>query len=605
MKISRDWLQTFFETPLPDSVQLGNALTFHAFEIESIDPSTMLGAGNDYVLDVKVTPNRGHDCFSYQGIAKEISAILKIPLRADLTKAQDLNQQFSMEMPVTVTIQRTDLCNRYIAWTIQGVKVGPSPKWLVDRLASMGQHSINNVVDATNFVMFNLGQPLHAFDAGKLKERKGAFAISVRDAHPKEKFLALDKKEYVLSSSMLVIADGHSDAILGIAGVKGGEASGITEETTDIILESANFDGVSVRKTAAGLKLRTDASVRFEQVISPELAGEGIREAAKLILELAGGTLAGFADVYTELQEKKVVSVSLEKITKVLGVEFAGLDIEAVFTRLGFESMRVKDVFSVTIPSERLDIMVAEDLIEEVGRIIGYDNVPAILLPKTKKQPAVNANFYAAEKAREAFASKGYSEVITSVFAERGERVVLNKVDGVRPFLRDSFAGNLAEARTRAMQHKELLGLKEVNLFEIGTVWRGGKEEVLIASADKKGLAPEEVLKPVSSDGYEDLPTSSLERYQSFSKYPSIVRDIALWVPAETKDNDVRSVILHHAGALLMRIDKFDEFKKGEKTSYAFRLVFQSFDRTLFDGDANERMESIYIAVKEKGWEVR
>src|SRR3989338_698810 len=252
MKISRSWLQTFFKDPLPEAKALADALTFHAFEIESIE--------ND-VLDVKVTPNRGHDCLSHRGIAKELSAILKIPLANDPLAVHPVLAPVTTE--VTVDLQRTVLCKRYIAGYIKGVKVGPSPEWLSARLLAIGQRSINNVVDATNFVMFNLGQPLHAFDALKLKIENGKFKIEVQE-----------------QNGRLVIVDGNAQTVLGVAGVKGGPESLISANTRDIIIESANFDGVSVRKTAAALKLRTDASARFEQVISPELAAYGMYAAA-------------------------------------------------------------------------------------------------------------------------------------------------------------------------------------------------------------------------------------------------------------------------------------------------------------------------------------
>src|SRR3989338_5477413 len=249
MKISRSWLQTFFKDPLPEAKTLADALTFHAFEIESIE--------ND-VLDVKVTPNRGHDCLSHRGIAKELSAILNVPMKGDPLRMEVSLTPTTNE--VSVSIDETQLCPRYIAGLIRGAKVGPSPHWLRNFLESIGQKSINNIVDATNFVMFSLGQPLHAFDAGQLS-KKEAYAIGVRRAKVGEKLLALDEKEYVLAENMLVITDRHADAAIGIAGVKGGKPAGISETTTDIIIESANFDGVSTRKTASALKLRTDASM--------------------------------------------------------------------------------------------------------------------------------------------------------------------------------------------------------------------------------------------------------------------------------------------------------------------------------------------------------
>ena len=601
MKISRNWLQTFFNDPLPEAAAIGDALTFHAFEIESIEAH-----GEDSIFDVKVTANRGHDCLSHRGIAKELAAILMLPMKGDPLRV-NINLDPKTDA-VAVSIAEPTLCRRYVAGYIRGVKVGPSPEWLQKALESVGQRSINNIVDATNFVMFNLGQPLHAFDAGQLKEKNG-YSIEVRNAKKGEKMIALDDKEYELAESMLVIGDKNSGAAIGIAGVKGGKPAGISETTKDIIIESANFDGVSVRRTAAALKLRTDASSRFEQVLSPELAAYGMRAAADLILQLAGGELAGFTDEYPAKQGIRTVSVTLSKINAVLGTKLAESDVADAFRRLElpYQSDEVRPHrVTVTPPFERLDLVIAEDLIEEVARIVGYDKIPAVELSKFTGKVEINPNFYAAEKSREELVAQGYSEVFTSVFADKGERVVANKVDGVRPYLRATLQDGLKDALEKNIRNKDLLGLKEVKLFEIGTVWRKGREEIVLGTADKSGVRESELTtSDVVNDVYEMLPVSTTERYQTYSKYPFIVRDIALWVPAGIKPEDVLEVIRTHAGELLVRSEKFDEFTKGEKTSYAFRLVFQSFDKTLTDGDANERMESIYAAVKGKGWEVR
>jgi phenylalanyl-tRNA synthetase beta chain len=595
MKISRDWLQTYFEKPLPSAKDLADALTFHAFEIESVE--------ND-VLDVKVTPNRGHDCLSYRGIAKEVSAILDVPIVPTALEAWNQMQQFSSSMPVGVHIAEPDLCFRYIAWSLKGVKVGPSPKWLVDRLEAMGQQSINNVVDATNYVMFNIGQPLHAFDAEKLKKGDQGYSIEVRKAKDGEKILALDGKEYVLKETMLVIADKHSSEAIGIAGVKGGMPASITEKTTDIIIESANFNGASVRRTAQSLKLRTDASSRFEQVISPELAALGIRAAAKLILDLAGGEIAGFSDSYPKPQEKTSVSVSLKKLNNVLGTSMQSGEVEGALRRLGFTFQIAAEIFTVEPPFERLDISIEEDLIEEVGRIYGYEKIPSIELPNHESTPEINSRFASAERIREDLVQKGYSEVFTSVFSKKGERAVANKVDGTHPFLRSSLIDGLKEAYDKNTRNKELLGLDVVRLFEIGTIWKGKKEITMLGLADEKGVR-EEAVEVTDAKKYETYSSTTIENYKPFSRYPFIVRDIALWVPSGTNADDVLQIIRKTAGDLVVRSGKFDEFKKGDKTSYAFRLVFQSYDRTLMDSDANERMESVYAAVRDNGWEVR
>ena len=645
MKISREWLQTYFEKPLPEAAELARALTFHAFEIESVNPAPASATKGDEVLDVKITPNRGHDCLSYRGIAKEVSAILKLPLKDDpftgnlvLRIVGDLVEiapgSTAHSGGVSVTINEPELVPRYIAAYVRNVKVGPSPKWLKERLAAMGQHSVNNVVDATNYVMFNLGQPLHAFDASKLRNNDG-FAIGVRKAKAGEKMTALDGKEYALTDSMLVISDAQADATIGIAGIKGGMAASIMEETKDIILEAANFNGPSVRKTAQALKLRTDASVRFEQELAPEIVAYAMKSVIDLISEIAGGTLVGFTDAYPKLQEKKSVAVSVQKINGVLGTRLSTSNVEDAFRRLGFVCHIAGDVFTVEVPLERLDITIAEDLVEEVGRIVGYETVTPIPLPEMPTAPDVNDHFFWIESIRTQLLSRGFSEVYSSIFAEKGERIVLNKADGVRPYLRTSLTEGLNDALEKNARIKDGLGLSQVRIFEIGTVWADGKEKIVVGVAveslkkhPKAGDVAEEVLKEFNStaevrnhktiaefdldavgkvpgDTYPNAPVSTTLHYETFSKYPYIVRDIALWVPKGMLPAEVLEVIRHHAGDLLARSWKFDEYEKDDRMSYAFRLVFQSMDRTLFEDDANERMESIYVSCREKSWEVR
>ncbi|MDR3571189.1 MAG: phenylalanine--tRNA ligase subunit beta [Candidatus Pacebacteria bacterium] len=594
MKISRVWLQKFFDDELPNAIALGDALTFHAFEIESIE---------DEILDVKVTANRGHDCLCHRGIAKELSAILNVKMsRDDLAQAPILEPVTSS---VSVDIKEKDLCPRYVACHIRGVKVGPSPQWLRERLESLGQKSINNVVDATNYVMFHIGQPLHAFDAGKLSDRDGKYAIAVRKGKKDERMVALDGKEYLLSDSMLVIADGHTDMPIGIAGVKGGAPAAITEETQDIIIESANFYGVSVRKTSQMLKLRTDASSRFEQILSPELVSYAMHAVVDTILELAGGEVVGYVDEYPQPQAPRSVSVSLEKLNRVLGTQLRIEDIEDAFTRLRFAFSREGEQFTVFAPFERLDLVIAEDLIEEVGRIIGYDTIPAVALSASRAHPQVNEHFYAAEEARENLIAQGYSEVVTSVFADKGDRVVANKVDGVRPYLRRTLIDGLKEAYEKNERTKTLLGLQKVRLFEIGVIWQKGDEITMLGSADEKGVR-EDRLEGKSASAYEKFPTSTATRYKPFSKYPFIVRDIAMWVPQSDQSfTEVIRIFGEYSQGLLQHVDLFDQFKKDDRISYAFHLVFQSLDRTLTDAEVNAIMNTISSAVAAKGFAVR
>ncbi len=596
MKISRAWLQNFFEAPLPDAIALSDALTFHAFEIEGVEK-----AGADDIIDVKVTPNRGHDALSHRAIAKELAGILQLSLKTAVdpfAKTPDFSKKTDA---VTVTIQDANLCRRYIAGYVKGVKVGASPEWLKTSLEAIGQRSINNIVDATNLVMFNIGQPLHAFDAAKL----GSLAIGVRCAKEGEELIALDDKTYKLKDSMLVIT--AADVAVGIAGVKGGKPTGIDESTNDIVIESANFDGPTTRRTAAALKLATDASQRFQQEISPELCAYGMQQVVDMISAVAGGEVQGFVDVYPSPQQPSKVSFTAAHTSKLLGIDVSVDEIKTTLSRHGFASTESDGTFSVDIPFERLDLRIPEDLIEEVGRMIGYDRVTAIELPAMNAAPSVNQNFAATERVRKDMTALGYSEVITSVFADKGEVAVLNKVDSVKPFLRSTLTDGLNDALKKNVQNKDLLGLKEVKLFEIGTVWAAGGEEIRVGIVTEKEKAKEDPLSAfVKVDSaYEELPISATERYQTFSRYPSTTRDIALWVPASTAAAEVQGVIESAAGPLRARTDLFDEFKKGEKTSFAFRLVFQSAEKTLTDDEANAAMNAVYEAVKEKAWEVR
>ena len=475
---------------------------------------------------------------------------------------------------------------------------------------AVGQRPINNVVDATNFVMFNVGQPLHAFDAGQLSNKSGKYKIGVRHARIDEVMTALDGKNYTLEHQNLVITDEDLQRPISVAGIKGGLPAAITEQTKDIIIESANFDGPTVRRSAAALKLRTDASVRFEQGLSPELAAYGMQASAKLVVKLAGGELAGFVDEYKIPQKSATVMLSVAHARRLLGDAILENDIVHAFERLDFRFQKKGDIITVETPLQRLDLLIEEDLIEEAARIIGYDKIPAKNLPRVTLKPELNPGFYWSEKVRDELLTKGYSEVYSSVFADKGERVVLNKVDGTKPYLRSTVIDGLKEALQKNIPNKYLLGLSEIKLFEIGTVWRGGKEEIVVGTVGEKE-EPKEVLldtfiKPFDQwSHYDELPLSKATRYQSFSKYPYMVRDVALWVPAGTEPDVVLQSIQKEAGELCIRTELFDRFEKDKRTSLAFRLIFQSFDRTLTEAEVNAIMDKVYAALRSRGFDIR
>ncbi|MEX0652076.1 MAG: phenylalanine--tRNA ligase beta subunit-related protein [Candidatus Paceibacterota bacterium] len=345
MKVSYNWLQTYFDTPLPSPEAVGEKLTFHAFEIDGVEK-----VGEDFVIDVDVLPNRAHDCLSHRGIAKELSVILDIPFKKDVLRTElgKVGAGLPQSKILSVEVDNARLCRRYTSAVIQGVKVGPSPVWLQKSLETLGQKSINNVVDATNYVMFGLGQPLHAFDASRLKQANGKFLIHVRSAKRGEKITVLTGEEYVLTQDDLLIVDGNADTPIGIAGIKGGLAAHVDETTTDIIIESANFHPINTRKTSQSIKVRTDASARFENELASEMALYGLTEVVALIQEIAGGAVEGYVDVYPlqrSMQYK--AGVSINEINGLLGTQIVAKDVENILNRFGFSYEKVSPIEKV------------------------------------------------------------------------------------------------------------------------------------------------------------------------------------------------------------------------------------------------------------------
>lgn len=635
MKTSLAWLQTYFDAPLPAPDVVADALTFHAAEIEEADGD---------LLDVKVLPDRAAYMLSHRGIAKEIAAVLDLPLAKDPLK-EDL-PEYPKTDRLSVTLDGDGGCARYIGALLTGVAIGPSPEWLKDALARVGQRSINNVVDATNYVMLDLGQPLHAFDAGKLTAREGAYAIEVRPAEAGESITTLTGEEYQLPEGTLLIADAHKDgAALGIAGIKGGTRAAVTEDTTDIVIEAASFDGTKVRRTAQALKLFTDASSRFQNKPSPALASYGMRDVIALIQKVAGGELVGVTDVFPNPPEPETVSVSLSRINGILGSSISTEEVRNAFARLGFSYTEVEDAFVVLVPFERRDLVIAEDLVEEVGRVIGYDRIESLPLPVLQGIPD-QARFRGIEAVRDFLVERGFAEISTPSFATEGEIELANPLQEDRSYLRASLMSNLKDALLRAANvAPRVLGPAPfVRLFEIGTVFTKHGEALLlsmgvVAVGGKPALAAEALKQNVAAleqellripaaahyslDGQRmelNLEKLNLEKlgedyapisvsqgsYAPYSPYPFALRDVAVWTPEGTEESEVANAIVSAAGDHLARIDLFDQFEKDGRVSYAFRLVFESAERTLADTDLDPAMAAVTEALNLKdGWGVR
>src|SRR5688572_7648221 len=362
MNISLEWLRDFLPKPV-DAGAAADALIRGGFPVENI-----VQRGEDTVLDVEVTSNRG-DCLSHVGVAREMSALLNVPFKSEQSRPAETGPP--VKDVTSVVIEARDLCPHYVARVIRGVKSCPSPAWMVRRLEGVGLRSINNVVDVTNYVMFEMGQPLHAFDFDRLRGKK----IIVREARLGEKITSIDGHERRLAAGMLVIAD--AERPVALAGVMGGIDSEVSGATVNVLLESARFDPLSVRKTARALAMKSDSSYRFERGIDPTLPERASLRAAQLIVEVAGGELLSGSAVAGESGHRpKQLALRLSRLKQVLGVDLPAQDAVTALARLQLSPTLSGDTIHVTVPSWRLDLNLEIDLVEEVARVIGYDRVP-------------------------------------------------------------------------------------------------------------------------------------------------------------------------------------------------------------------------------------
>ncbi|HEX6751187.1 MAG TPA: phenylalanine--tRNA ligase subunit beta [Longimicrobium sp.] len=448
---------------------------------------------DDYRLVVDVTPNRG-ELLSHVGIARELAPggvdgidLPRFPgaprVKLPCTSARREGECAGLH----VEIDDPDGCPRYMGAILQGVAVGPSPEWLATRLRAVGQRPINNVVDATNFVLQELGQPLHAFDLAKIKGGE----IRIRRATAGETLTTLDGVERTLEETDLVIADG--DRAVALAGVMGGENSEVGDGTSAIFLECALFEQKTVRRTARRLGLSTDASYRFERGVDPEGQPEALVRVIELILAVAGGKVVAAIDVDPRPFERPVIAVRPERVARVLGVSIDAAEIDRLLDPLGFEVKRSQPV-RVTVPGYRYDVRTEIDVIEEIARRRGYGTFADELLPFRPSAVPEDPSVAVQRRLREIFVRWGFLEGVTLPFTPEtpGAARVLNPLSQEDAFLRTSLASTLL----RRVEHNFAHGVRDVRLFELGTVFRapanGGApgEERRVAAAFSGRRAP-------------------------------------------------------------------------------------------------------------------
>ncbi len=666
MKLSYDFIQSFFKEKLPPPDQLADLLMMHFFEVEEIQRTR-----DDFVLDVDILSSRASDCLSHMGVAREIAAIAEMKYSLPERRVKEGREEIFGKVDVEVK----DDCHRYMLRGIEGVKVGESPSYIKKRLRSCGVKPINNVVDITNYVMLETGQPLHGFDAAKIEGEK----VVVRRAKKREKIVTLDEKRYELDEDVLVIADEFSP--IGIAGIKGGIVPEIDKSTETVYLEAANFDSKSIRKGSRSVGIRTDASLRFEYGIPCELAEVAMERAVAMICDIAKGkALKGVIDYYPEKTRRPEISFEAEEVRNILGVEVPLKNMEKILRSLEFKVQRNNNAFYVIPPYFRLDIKEKEDVVEEIGRTYGYENIKEdppreIIVPRERA-----GEFLAEEDSKRSWEALGFFESYNYSFINEKMSFPFNRkelIEMEKPvslefkYLRPSLLPGLL----RNLRDNEM-NFKEVKLFEIGKVFRKKEEEVserkmmaLLSSADdfhemkgklnkfferilidevsynecedKGGLFNEHHVAKVlyggevigcfgeiSEDIRKRLKLKSnammgefdfekvqelhkeTKEYDPVSRFPSSRRDIALLVPQETLYDEVLQKIRKAGGKTLRNIELFDVYKGKEipegMKNFAFRLYFQHKGKTLTSKEVNRMYEKIIAVLEEvSDWKVR
>jgi phenylalanyl-tRNA synthetase beta chain len=485
MLISYNWQRELTGSALSPH-EMRERLTNVGLTVDSVEERS-----NDYVLDVEVPSNRG-DCLSHIGIARELAVIEKSKVQSSKSRVENSSGKTSES--ASVEILDPDLCSRYAARVVRGVKIAPSPDWLVKRLEVLGQRPINNVADITNYVLHEFGQPLHAFDLAKLGQNR----IVVRRAAKGESIKTLDGVERKLDPEMLVISSPGFDIIkwaenesqadatrpVAVAGVMGGEDSEISSATHDVLIESAWFNPSSVRRTAKLLGLHTEASHRFERGVDPEAVVKAQDRCVALICEIASGVASeDVLDVYPEPFQTKIAELRPERVEAITGVKIAREEMVRILTALGFElNEENAEKLSFTVPSWRHDVAVEEDLVEEVVRHTGFDQI------KTELPPASLAGEYHSSERRKralrkAVTALGFNEAISLSFTELSEEIELIPEFAERgsvapvvltnPIIEEAsrMRQTLLPGLLNSIRHNLNHGNRDVSLFETGRVF--------------------------------------------------------------------------------------------------------------------------------------
>jgi len=469
VKVTYSWLKDFVDIKISPK-ELADKLTMAGLEVVSLEElgKPACPAGRDFVFEIEITSNRP-DWLSILGVAREISAITGSRLKS----AKSPTVKLKGLKPVEISVAESTDCPFYSAMIIRGVKVVASPEWLKKRLESLGCRSVNNIVDITNYVLFESGQPLHAFDLDKLSQQ----AIHVRRARPKESITIIDGQQKILDNEVLVIAD--KNRAVAIAGVMGGKDTEVTDATCNILLESAVFNPIVVRRGRQKLGLQSESAYRFERGVDLENAQSATFSALKLISALAFGKPYAYKSLGSIRQAKSAINLEMDYISRVLGISLSVLKVKQILSGLGFTvKVRGKNILTVKIPGFRQDVKTQIDLVEEVARIYGYEKIP-LSLPAVKPHKSIPSNREVVSDIKIILQGLGLQEAITYSLVERGLLAksgikkdaqpveILNPLSKEQEVLRFSLLPSLIRTLAYNLNQQQ----EYINIFEVANVF--------------------------------------------------------------------------------------------------------------------------------------
>ncbi|MBI2640448.1 MAG: phenylalanine--tRNA ligase subunit beta [Candidatus Sungbacteria bacterium] len=684
MKFSYNWLKKLIN--LKESPQkLAEILNIRSFEVETVEK-----VERDFALDAKIPANRLSDAGHHWGMAKEIAAILQKSSKSELQNPEQLSESKARaHQNLKIKISKTELCPRYTAQILEIKKIGSSPKWMRERLTTCGLRPIDAVVDITNYVMLETGQPLHAFDLDKIPGGK----LIIRESGRGEELTTLDGTKHVLPKGAIVIED--ANRIVDLAGIMGGENSAVSKNTKKILLQAATFDPVRIYKTSRALNFFSAASKLYAAGLDPNRTLTGLARAMELLEKYGGKRMGPLIDIYPEKVAPAHILFRPAYANSVIGQELAPIFYKTVFERLGLGVEKDGENFVVEIPTIRRDLQIEEDLVEEAARMFGYEKITA-RLPEVAIHPARrNDEVWWEERIKDFLAGAGFTESWLYEFTG-DEELKKFSMDASRTISLENPMNPETKYLIPRILIKYVASAAEnsryfdsVKIFGIGKSFQGPKinehKDLVIVLAQKNTSGEEEFYRlkgavdellekmGISDHWYDDAPSRKSQNanrksqtlfhpyrfaeikigdekignigevhpviienikakarivaaeidfgklwraatteseYRPVGKYPAIIRDLAVVVPADTRVEHVLDIIENTGGKLLADTDLFDYFqdedmRDAEEKSLAFHLIFQSPDRTLKDEEINKLVEKITKALEQKGWELR